>query len=432
MNTDPFPPADDSSESKTPDPQQDLRWLEEIVGPADPRGGLEDGADESVRQRLLRVWTAELDDGFSLERSNETLANGTAGRRSRGWQLTLVGLAGCLLLGWALWNARPVHKSEVIAENEADPNVTVKSPVADGVQLPKRDEMDDDVVRSVRQLLNLPPRLVQKKLKQADESALQRELQAWLVGWSQAGPAERRDLELQWIQNRQFWLIWSMQSLQEMEREEARQSAMELISLDLGSGAKGFLERCLTDRRLASLALVHWIPLAEDQQLVAWLHAADRCEDIRRVLGELIRRDSPLVTQTLAGIAGHSACRVLLGDLDQWNPVHRQRALEELGQGNPARQYQSALLLSVIPDPSIDKQLLAQIQRGVGILPATALLILRQENDQGRALEQVAHWPTVRPALVSAQQQVRRWNLQAKRNTGVFKQEVCERCEEKS
>lgn len=456
--------SDNNDQRPHPEHDSDHQWLVDQFGAADPvkgRAASEESDGESL-QRLIDQWEAVL-DGESVS-ADKTPMKRDGASKSPGWKRrwrpisVLVGLSaamtGLWLAGWWYGN-RPSDDSQPIAEKlktreteiEEASNATntandLKHQPPGGPTLPEDSLVDsampphpahlENQIRSVDDLLDLPPRLVQRRLKKADWTALNQELQGWLKRWYAADPALRREMETQWVANRQFWLVWSMQSIEQFDDRDIQSAALELISLDLGNGAKPFLERCLAHSKLGPLALPRWIPLADDRQLTAWLAVAQDCGQIQQVLQELVQRDSPIVTEALADIASHSNCRVLLKDLKGWNAVHQQRAWQALeGSGDRAR-FQSAMLLSAIPGPSIDRGLLSHIQQGAGVLPATAVLLLRQQYQQSESIRQVAESPLVKTALASARQQVQRWNQQSKQNPSVLLKEVCERCEEKS
>lgn len=420
MNPDPTP--DPSRQS-----QQDLQWLRDHLNEADPAADL---AEQSPSiDRLESFWQSQCDREGELVEPLHPDRNGWRGPRTLVAGLLTLATALLLTWWWSPWKiesdpATTIAQGQRSEWEKQNPEGDTVPPTLESVASHNAAE-----IQSVKQLLDLPPRLVRQRLKQSDQDALSRELQQWLKQWYLAQPEKRRQLESDWTRNRQFWLAWSMQSVSEYPDPEVRHAALELISLDLGNQAFPFLQRCLADARLASAAMPYWINLAEDQQLIARLYEAQQCDVIQQVLQELVQRPSGDATEALSRIASQSQCRFLLAELEQWNPIHWQRAVEGLEQRDPEVRFRAAMLMAAIPDQSIDRLLLTQIERGVGVLPATSVLLLR---DRLETLQQAPNQDMVRTAMVSARQQVARWNQWSQKFESVFSKEVCKRCEENS
>lgn len=431
--------------------------LSQSLAGHDPVEAIESAELAAMTDRLLASWETMIatadSDNAEMEsptvQSNHAKANAEPAKRFHlNWTLAAAAIVLGLMFTAAWWRFSDPPVIDPIAQvddpNDHQPNSMVENANKDPDQSkateaiatnstdPSQQQLDSDRVTSVGQLLDLPPRLVQVRLRNADQQKLQKELTTWLKDWHLANPMQRRDMEDQWVSRRQFWLVWSMQSLEQFQDSEVQSAAIELISLDLGGSAKPFLERCLANEKLSEAALPHWIPLADDRQLVAWLQTARDCGQVRRVLQQLAGRNSVDATHALAGVAAQSHCRQLLPQVEDWNPVHRQRAMASVGRGNSRGEFQSAMLLAAIPDRSIDQQLLDSIQRGVQILPATAVLLLRDDSQATHTLAKVQQSPLVASALTSARLQVQRWHKQAEQNQNSISQEVCKQCEQKS
>jgi len=287
-------------------------------------------------------------------------------------------------------------------------------------------------IRSVEQLVGLSSSQLARLRGRYDWPALELELQTWLLQWQAADIEQKTALESTWAQRRTWWQTWTLHGLKTWEDPHVLSAGFRRLHRDLGPQAPAVLSFCLHRPETRWLALQHMAAALDDAQLITVLGEVDDPTSLHLIVAQLAARDSPAATEALTQLAADADCQFLLQQPDlKWNPQHWQRSLSALSTVDDPRQRRSVALLTTIADPQVDRFLLQKIRQNTHVLPAVAVLLLRQGDAAQAARNEAQHWATTRAVLPSAQSRVQKWQRLSHSESSIPNslRKVCRSCD---